>query len=94
MTAAPPYGNSTGACWSGTSPSYACCGARLPAPGAAGELGTEEVAHAFDAWSGYIETHPYAWRMLFRGTTGDAEARRPCGPAWSAPVSPGCGPER
>ncbi|MFI7241881.1 TetR/AcrR family transcriptional regulator [Streptomyces qinglanensis] len=50
--------------------------ARLPAPGgAAGELGTEEVTRAFDAWFGYIETHPYAWRMLFRDTTGDAEVR-------------------
>jgi AcrR family transcriptional regulator len=24
-----------------------------------------------DAWFAYVETHPYAWRMLFRDTTGD-----------------------
>ncbi|HEY1574147.1 MAG TPA: TetR/AcrR family transcriptional regulator [Pseudonocardiaceae bacterium] len=30
-----------------------------------------QVADAFDAWFGYVETHPYAWRMLFRDTTGD-----------------------
>ncbi|MGP3986037.1 TetR/AcrR family transcriptional regulator [Streptomyces sp. 3N207] len=51
---------------------------RLPDPGAGGapkELGTEEVARAFDAWFRYIETHPYAWRMLFRDTTGDAAVR-------------------
>ncbi|MGI5347831.1 TetR/AcrR family transcriptional regulator [Streptomyces sp. CA-250714] len=51
---------------------------RLPGPGRPGapdELGTEEVTRAFDAWFGYIETHPYAWRMLFRDTTGDAAVR-------------------
>jgi AcrR family transcriptional regulator len=26
-----------------------------------------------DAWFGYVEDHPYAWRMLFRDTTGDPE---------------------
>lgn len=26
-----------------------------------------------DAWFGYVEEHPYAWRMLFRDTTGDPE---------------------
>jgi AcrR family transcriptional regulator len=31
------------------------------------------VAGAFDAWFAYVETHPYAWRMLFRDTTGDPE---------------------
>lgn len=31
------------------------------------------IARAFDAWFGYVEAHPYAWRMLFRDTTGDPE---------------------
>jgi AcrR family transcriptional regulator len=25
-----------------------------------------------DAWFAYVEEHPYAWRMLFRDTSGDA----------------------
>lgn len=29
------------------------------------------IGRAFDAWFAYIEAHPYAWRMLFRDTTGD-----------------------
>jgi AcrR family transcriptional regulator len=29
------------------------------------------IGRAFDAWFGYVEAHPYAWRMLFRDTTGD-----------------------
>lgn len=29
------------------------------------------IGRAFDAWFQYIEAHPYAWRMLFRDTTGD-----------------------
>ncbi len=33
----------------------------------------KRVARAFDAWFAYVETHPYAWKMLFRDTTGDAE---------------------
>jgi AcrR family transcriptional regulator len=32
------------------------------------------LSRAFDAWARYVETHPYAWKMLFRETTGDAEA--------------------
>ncbi|MBO8192240.1 TetR/AcrR family transcriptional regulator [Streptomyces oryzae] len=51
---------------------------RLPETGDAGtsdRLSTQEVASAFDAWFHYIETHPYAWRMLFRDTTGDAAVR-------------------
>jgi len=31
------------------------------------------VARSFDAWFAYIETHPFAGRMLFRDTTGDPE---------------------
>jgi AcrR family transcriptional regulator len=26
-----------------------------------------------DAWFGYVEQNPYAWKMLFRDTTGDPE---------------------
>ncbi len=33
----------------------------------------KRIARAFDAWFQYVETHPYAWRMLFRETTGDPE---------------------
>jgi AcrR family transcriptional regulator len=31
------------------------------------------IAQAFDAWFGYVQTHPYAWKMLFRDTTGEPE---------------------
>jgi AcrR family transcriptional regulator len=33
----------------------------------------ERIARSFDAWFAYIESHPFAARMLFRDTTGDAE---------------------
>jgi len=33
----------------------------------------ERIARAFDAWFAYIETHPYAARMMFRDTSGDPE---------------------
>ena len=29
------------------------------------------IARAFDAWFAYVQTHPYARRMLFRDTTGE-----------------------
>lgn len=29
------------------------------------------IARGLDAWFGYVQAHPYAWRMLFRDTTGD-----------------------
>ena len=32
------------------------------------------IPRAIDAWTRYVETHPFAWKMLFRETTGDAEA--------------------
>jgi AcrR family transcriptional regulator len=32
------------------------------------------LPRAIDAWARYVETHPYAWKMLFRETTGDPEA--------------------
>jgi AcrR family transcriptional regulator len=31
------------------------------------------IPRAFDAWFAYVETHPYAWKMLFTETTGDPE---------------------
>jgi AcrR family transcriptional regulator len=38
----------------------------------AGEDATDvRIGRSIDAWFGYIEAHPYAWRMLFRDTTGD-----------------------
>ncbi len=33
----------------------------------------QRVARSFDAWFAYIEAHPFAGRMLFRDTTGDAK---------------------
>ena len=39
----------------------------------------EHTAHdmeqAIDAWLAYVESHPFAWRMLFRDTTGDPEVQ-------------------
>lgn len=32
----------------------------------------ERVARALDAFFAYVETNPYAWRMLFRETSGDS----------------------
>jgi AcrR family transcriptional regulator len=37
------------------------------------EPAERRIARAIDAWFGYVETHPYAWRMLFRETSGDPE---------------------
>src|SRR3954449_11860779 len=33
----------------------------------------ERIARSFDAWFAYIESHPFAARMLFRDITGDPE---------------------
>jgi AcrR family transcriptional regulator len=33
----------------------------------------QRVARSFDAWFAYIESHPFAGRMLFRDTTGDPQ---------------------
>jgi AcrR family transcriptional regulator len=33
------------------------------------------IARAFDAWFAYVQTHPYAWRMLFRDTSGDPQVQ-------------------
>lgn len=35
----------------------------------------EQLAAALDAWFGYVESHPFAWKMLFRETTGDPEVQ-------------------
>ena len=32
------------------------------------------IPRAIEAWARYVEAHPYAWKMLFRETTGDPEA--------------------
>jgi AcrR family transcriptional regulator len=31
------------------------------------------VAAVADAWFGYVEAHPFAWKMLFQDVTGDPE---------------------
>jgi AcrR family transcriptional regulator len=36
-----------------------------------GDPPERRVARSFDAWFAYIETHPFAGRLLFRDTTGD-----------------------
>jgi AcrR family transcriptional regulator len=33
------------------------------------------IPRALDAWFAYVESHPYAWRMIFRDTTGDPEVQ-------------------
>jgi AcrR family transcriptional regulator len=38
-----------------------------------GEALHDRVRRAADSWFGYVDTHPYAMRMLFRDTTGDPE---------------------
>jgi len=35
----------------------------------------ERVPQMLDAWFGYVQEHPYAWRMLFADTTGDPEVQ-------------------
>ncbi len=35
----------------------------------------QQIVRAFDAWSRYVEAHPYAPRMFFRETTGVPEVR-------------------
>jgi AcrR family transcriptional regulator len=35
----------------------------------------QRMARAIEAWFAYVQTHPYAWRMLFRETTGDPEVQ-------------------
>lgn len=33
----------------------------------------QRIAETVDAWFGYVEANPYAWRMLFRDTNGQDE---------------------
>ena len=33
------------------------------------------IPRALDAWFAYVESHPYAWRMIFRDTSGDPEVQ-------------------
>ena len=35
----------------------------------------ERIPRALDAWFAYVESHPYAWRMIFRDTSGDPEVQ-------------------
>jgi AcrR family transcriptional regulator len=35
----------------------------------------QRIAEALDAWFAYVEAHPYAWRMIFRDTTGDPDVQ-------------------
>jgi len=35
----------------------------------------QRIARAFDAWFAYVQTHPYAWKMLFHDTTGEPDVR-------------------
>jgi AcrR family transcriptional regulator len=35
--------------------------------------GGRDLASTLDAWFGYVASHPYAWRRLFRDTTGDPD---------------------
>ncbi|MGH2973357.1 MAG: TetR/AcrR family transcriptional regulator [Solirubrobacterales bacterium] len=37
------------------------------------EAPRERVARSFDAWFAYVETHPFAGRMLFRDASGDPD---------------------
>lgn len=35
----------------------------------------QRIAQALDAWFAYVESHPYAWRMIFRDTSGDPDVQ-------------------
>jgi AcrR family transcriptional regulator len=39
------------------------------------EPAEERIPRALDAWARYVESHPYAARMFFQETTGDAEVQ-------------------
>jgi AcrR family transcriptional regulator len=39
------------------------------------DLPERRIARAIDAWFAYVQSHPYAWRMLFRDTTGEPEVQ-------------------
>lgn len=45
--------------------------------GLAGDEPAEvRLPRAVGGWFAYVESHPYAWRMLFADTTGDPEVRK------------------
>jgi AcrR family transcriptional regulator len=33
------------------------------------------IPKALDAWFAYVQSHPYAWRMIFRDTSGEPEVQ-------------------
>jgi len=35
----------------------------------------ERIHRAVDAWFAYVESHPFAWRMVFADTSGDPDVR-------------------
>ncbi|MET9291617.1 TetR/AcrR family transcriptional regulator [Streptomyces sp. NPDC003077] len=35
----------------------------------------ERMEAMYEAWFGYVQSHPYTWRMMFRDTTGDPEVQ-------------------
>jgi hypothetical protein len=35
------------------------------------EAAETRISAALDAWFAYVESHPYAWRMIFRDTSGE-----------------------
>ncbi len=35
----------------------------------------ERIHRAVDAWFAYVETHPFAWRMVFADTSGDPDVQ-------------------
>ena len=35
----------------------------------------ERMPRALDGWFAYVQSHPYAWRMLFADTSGDPEVQ-------------------
>jgi AcrR family transcriptional regulator len=47
--------------WTDKAPKDVCLEQRLPG--------------ALDAWFGYVQAHPFAWRMLFRDTSGDPQVQ-------------------
>ncbi|MEU6832102.1 TetR/AcrR family transcriptional regulator [Nocardia beijingensis] len=36
----------------------------------------QRISQTIDAWFAYVEEHPFAWRMLFRDTTGQDEIEK------------------
>lgn len=35
----------------------------------------QRIHHAVDAWFRYVESHPFAWRMVFADTSGEADVQ-------------------